>query len=70
MWVILSRMVYDKGWEATSHKQLIRGIKQEIKEVNLLTIQAMVRNVKYILRKIEDNEDNKFHVKIVFSRKI
>lgn len=54
-WALLSRLVYENGWEAKSENQLRARIKKKLKEVDLTTVQAMMGNIKNILRKIEDN---------------
>lgn len=54
-WAVLKRMVYEKGWEAQNEQQLIGRIKRKLKEMDKSVIQSMMDNVKYILRKIEDN---------------
>lgn len=54
-WAVLSRLVYDGGWEAKTEKQLIGRIQRKLKEVDTDVIQRMMGKVKKILRKIEDN---------------
>lgn len=54
-WAVLSRLVYDQGWEAKTEQQLIGRIKRKLKEVDIDVAQAMMEKVKRILRKIEDN---------------
>jgi len=54
-WGMLSHLVYADGWEANSEKQLRMRINRKLKEVTIDVIQAMMRNIKSKLRKIEDN---------------
>lgn len=54
-WSVLKRMVYDKGWEAKTEQQLIGRIKRKLKEVDQSVCQSLIRNIRYKLRKIEDN---------------
>lgn len=54
-WAILSRGVYENGWEAQNHQQLIRRIKRKLKEIDVSVVQNMILGVPKILRKIEDN---------------
>jgi transposase len=54
-WSALKRIVYEKGWEAQTEQQLIRRIKQKLKEVDICVVQSMISKVPKILRKIEDN---------------
>lgn len=54
-WAVLSRMVYENGWEAKSEKQLRSRIKKKLREVDINVIQRMIGDIKPVLRKIEDN---------------
>lgn len=54
-WANLKRAIYDKGWEATSDAQLVSRIKRKLKEMDISLIQALMRNVRSKLRKIEDH---------------
>lgn len=54
-WGVLTRLVYDGGWEAKSEQQLIGRIKRKLKEVELSVVQTMIDTIRPILRKIEDN---------------
>lgn len=38
-WGVLSRLVYDGGWEAKTERQLVDRIKKKLKEVDLSVIQ-------------------------------
>lgn len=55
LWAILSRKVYENGWEAQSHEQLISRIKSKMNEINVLAVQSMMDNVKSKLHEIEIN---------------
>ncbi|CAH1110287.1 unnamed protein product [Psylliodes chrysocephalus] len=54
-WSILSRKVYDKGWEATNEDQLRRRIFQKIREIEPALVQRKMGQVRRKLRLIEDN---------------
>lgn len=54
-WAVLSRLVYDQGWEAKTEQQLISRIQRKLKEVDIEVIQEMMGKVRRALRKIEDN---------------
>lgn len=54
-WAVLKRKVYEKGWEAENDKQLVRRIKQKLKEIDKKVFQSLMLKVRYKLRKIEDN---------------
>lgn len=54
-WSILSRKVYDKGWEATNEDQLRRRVFQKIREIEPDLVQRMMGQVRRKLRLIEDN---------------
>lgn len=53
-WAVLTRLVYNKGWEAKNLPQLIGRIKRKLKEVDQSVIQRMMNNIGKVLRKIED----------------
>lgn len=55
LWAILSRLVYNKGWEAQNHRQLIGRIKRKLNEIDVQVVQSMIHSVKSKSRKIEDN---------------
>lgn len=52
---VLKRMVYGKGWEAENDKQLVRRIKQKLKQIDKKVFQSLMLKVHQTLRKIEDN---------------
>lgn len=52
---ILSRKVYDNGWEAQNEDVLRRRIFQKIREIDVMTVQNLMRGVRQKLRAIEDN---------------
>lgn len=54
-WAVLSRLVYDQGWEAKNERKLIGRVQRKLKEVDKDVIQSMMCKIKRILRKIEDN---------------
>lgn len=54
-WGILSRLVYDGGWEAKTESQLIGRIKRKLREVDQDVVQAMMKSIRPMLRKIEEN---------------
>jgi transposase len=54
-WAVLDRMVYDGGWEAQNEQQLINRIKRKMKEIDINTVQNLIRDIRSTLRKIEDN---------------
>lgn len=54
-WAVLKRMVYGNGWEARNEQQLIDRIRRKLKEIDINTVQNLIRNVRCTLRKIEDN---------------
>jgi hypothetical protein len=45
-WALLSGRVYINGWEAQNEQQLRRRIMQKIREVDLVSVQNLMRNVK------------------------
>lgn len=53
-WSILVNKVYNGGWTATNHQQLINYIKQQLKTVDLNVVQNMMKGIRTKLRKIED----------------
>jgi transposase len=53
-WAILSRLVYENGWEAKTEKQLRRRIFKKLREVDIKVVQGMMEGIKSKLRKIED----------------
>jgi hypothetical protein len=46
VWALLSGRVYINGWEAQNEQQLRRRIMQKIREVDLVSVQNLMRNVK------------------------
>ncbi|XP_055307390.1 uncharacterized protein LOC129571599 [Sitodiplosis mosellana] len=54
-WALLTRLVYDRGWEAKTEHQLINRINRKLKEVDQNVVQAMMASIRPTLRKIEDN---------------
>lgn len=54
-WALLSRKVYDNGWEAQNEQQLRTRIFQKIREVDVNIVQRQMRHVRRKLRAIEDN---------------
>lgn len=53
-WALLSRIVYDKGWEAKNQQELRKKIFKSIKKVDLNVVQKMMAGVKAKLRKMEE----------------
>lgn len=55
-WALLSRKVYNNGWEAQNQEQLRRRISGKIREINADgVVQRMMQRVRRKLRQIEDN---------------
>ncbi|XP_030752754.1 uncharacterized protein LOC115879873 [Sitophilus oryzae] len=54
-WAILSRKVYNNGWEAQNDEQLRRRIFRKIREIDAQVVQRMMQRVSGILRQIENN---------------
>lgn len=54
-WALLSRKVYNNGWEATDEEHLRRRIRQKIREIDVGTIQRLMLHVRRKLRQIEDH---------------
>lgn len=54
-WALLSRKVYDNGWEAENEEQLRRRIFQKIREIDVATIQSLMRHLRTKIRRIEDH---------------
>ncbi|CAH1102270.1 unnamed protein product [Psylliodes chrysocephalus] len=52
---LLSRKVYDNGWEAENTEQIRRRIYQKIREIDVATIQSLMRNLTTKIRRIEDH---------------
>ena len=52
---MMGSIVYKDGWEAKNDQQLRRRISWGLRKVDVTTVQAMMRNVRSTLRKIEDN---------------
>lgn len=53
-WALLSRKVYNNGWEAENEEQLRRRIYQKIHEIDVPTVQNLMRDVRRKLRIIEE----------------
>lgn len=54
-WAILSRKVYGGGWEAENEQQLRRRICRKIREIDIETVQGLMRDVPRRLRIVEDH---------------
>jgi hypothetical protein len=54
-WALLSGRVYNNGWKAQNEQQLRRRIMQKIREVDLVSVQNLMRYIKRKLRAIEDH---------------
>jgi O-phosphoseryl-tRNA(Cys) synthetase len=52
---LLSGRVYNNGWKAQNEEQLRRRIMQKIREVDLVSVQNLMRYIKRKLRAIEDH---------------
>ncbi|XP_050508102.1 uncharacterized protein LOC126885559 [Diabrotica virgifera virgifera] len=55
-WAILSRKVYNNGWEAQNQEQLRRRIYTKIREIDAEVVQRMMQRVRGIIRQIENND--------------
>ncbi|XP_030767135.1 uncharacterized protein LOC115890913 [Sitophilus oryzae] len=53
-WAILSRTVYNNGWQAQNEEQLTPYI-QKIREIDAEVVQRMMQRVRGIFRQIENN---------------
>ncbi|KAJ8953384.1 hypothetical protein NQ318_023501 [Aromia moschata] len=45
-WALLSRKVYDRGWEAQNEQQLRRRIFEKLREIDLNSVQGLMRHPK------------------------
>lgn len=54
-WALLSRKVYDGGWEAQNEEQLRRRISRKIREIDVNTVQNLMRDIRRKLRLVEDH---------------
>lgn len=54
-WALLSRKVYNGGWEAQNDQQLRRRIFQKLREFDIVTVQNLMRGIRRKLRIIEDH---------------
>lgn len=53
-WALLATKVYDNGWEARNQQQLRQRILQKVREVDLESVQTLMRHIRQKLRLIED----------------
>ena len=51
-WVVLTQLVYEKNWEATTVKQVERRIRKKLKEIDITLLRSMMEKVKSNLRKM------------------
>lgn len=54
-WGCLTQKVYEGGWEAKSEQQLVRRIKNKLKEFDFSYLQSIMKGVKSKLRNIADS---------------
>lgn len=54
-WGLLTRKIYDNGWEAQNEAQLRGRIYQKIREIDINIVQNMMGHVRQKLRTIEDH---------------
>lgn len=54
-WALLSRKVYDGGWQAANEEQLRRRIYRKIREVDGEVVQNLMRDVRRKLRLVEEH---------------
>ena len=52
VWSLLKNMVYANGWTATSKQQLIRRIKEKVKELNMQVVRNMLSRVKTDIHRV------------------
>jgi hypothetical protein len=45
-WAILSRRIYNNGWEAQNEEQLRRRISRKIREIDAMAVQRMMQRVR------------------------
>ncbi|KAJ8909948.1 hypothetical protein NQ315_004015 [Exocentrus adspersus] len=53
-WALLSRKVYDRGWEAQNEQQLRRRIFEKLREIDLNSVQGLMRDIRRNLRLVEE----------------
>ncbi|KAJ8984762.1 hypothetical protein NQ317_012125 [Molorchus minor] len=53
-WALLSRKVYHRGWEAQNEQQLRRRIFEKLREIDLNSVQGLMRDIRRKLRLVED----------------
>jgi len=53
-WANLDLKVYDKGWQAQTKMQLIRRIRNKLKDFDQKELQTLMKGVRQKLRKIAD----------------
>ncbi|KAJ8935855.1 hypothetical protein NQ318_016875, partial [Aromia moschata] len=51
---LLSRKVYDRGWEAQNEQQLRRRIFEKLRELDLNSVQGLMRDIRRKLRLVEE----------------
>jgi transposase len=54
-WAVLSRKVYHGGWEAQDEEQLRRRIYEKLREIELNSVQDLMRDIRRNLRLVEQN---------------
>lgn len=54
-WALLSRKVYHGGWEAQNEEQLRRRIYEKLREVDLESVQHLMRDIRRKLRLVEEH---------------
>lgn len=54
-WALLSRKVYHGGWEARNEEELRRRIYVKLREIELQSVQRLMRDVRRKLRLIEEH---------------
>lgn len=53
-WALLSRKVYHRGWEAQNEQQLRRRIFEKLREIDLNSVQGLMRDIRRKLRLVEE----------------
>lgn len=54
-WALLSRKVYDGGWEAQNEEELRRRIYRKVREIDVNAVQNLMLHVRRKLRLVEDH---------------
>ena len=54
-WGCLGQKVYEKGWQAKSHDQLVSRIESKLKEFDLNYLQSLMKGITSKLRNIADS---------------